>query len=290
MGVEVGKRKLVYTTSRNNDRNLDFLKRRRIEDPSSSDDEDAADLNQERRSISSSSSSSEDETHSDDSHVSLRQSVDDRDLEITKRREEILDRTDKTEIKPIERQIKLYGDERGDVDQIFKWCMDRYRLPRILYASELLEKATPLLPIVRDMYRGVVDSHYKFEANEMRQSSQRAILSVQEFRSMDLTKFTAGYYGMKRQFKIGEIILQKYKSFLLKRQGDTMKWWGVSDFAHYVLAPEVLVSLCIKEMRLSDDVYDKNARERAYDIFANTIKFGTVVADQSPLEPWEVVP
>ncbi|CAR28969.1 ZYRO0F16126p [Zygosaccharomyces rouxii] len=282
MGIEVGKRRLVYTTSRNNDRNLDFLKRRRIEDSSSSSDHE----DNQRGSLSSSSSSEEDSDR-DDSHVSLRQSVDDRDLEITKKREEILDTS---EIKPIERQKKSYDDEQGDVDQICKWFMDRYKFPKILYASELLEKATPLLPIVRDMYRGLVDSHYKFEANEMRQSSQRAILSVQEFRNMDLTKFTAGYYGMKRQFQIGEVILQKYKSFLLRRQGDTMKWWGVSDFAHYVLAPEVLVSLCIKEMQLSDDVYDKNARERAYDIFVNTVKFGTLVADQSPLEPWEVTP
>lgn len=290
MGIEVGKRKLVYTTSKKNDRNLDFLKRRRIEDSFSSDDDANAAVDQERSVSSLSSSSSEEESHSNDLHVSLKQSVDDRDLELTKRREEIQIRTDRTEIEPIERQTKSYADEQWDADQIRKLCMDRYRLPKILYASELLEKATPLLSTVKDMYRGVVDSHYKFEANRMRQSSHKAILSAQEFRTMDLSKFTAGYYGMKRQFKIGETILQNYKSFLLRRQGDTMKWWGVSDFAHYVLAPEVLISLCIREMQLSDDIYDSNAREMAYDIFANTIKYGTLVADQTPLEPWEVVP
>lgn len=287
MGMETGKRKLVYTTTRDNDRNLDFLKRRRVDDPSSSSDDDNDDDN--RSSSSSSSSSSDDEPHSDDVQVTLRQSVDNKDLEITKRRAEILQRTEKTEIKPIQNHKKAYVDDQADVDQIRRWHMDKYKLPQILYASELVERATPLLSIVKDMYRGVVDSHYKFEANKMRQSSQKAILSMQEFRNMDLSKFMAGYYGMKRQFKIGEIILQKYKPFLLKRQGDTMKWWGVSDFAYYVLAPEVLVSLCIQEMQLSSDVYDRNARETAYDIFANTVKFGTQVADQTPLEPWEVV-
>lgn len=288
MGIEIGKRKIVYTTSKSNDHNLKFVKRRRIEDSSSSSEDDIA---SSPRSTSSSSQGSEVEqvVKDGDLDVSLRQSVDGKELEITKKREEILSKLAAESSKP-DNDSKPHWEKVKDWDrsEIRKWYVDHYKIPKILYANELVEKATPLLPTVKDMYRGIVDSHYKFEANEMKLASHRGILSMQEFRNMDLTKFTAGYYGFKRQFKIGEIILNRYKPFLLKRQGDTMKWWGLSDFVNYVLAPEVLVSLCIKEMQLSDDIYDKSARETAYDIFANTIEFGTLIADHDPLEPWEV--
>lgn len=166
---------------------------------------------------------------------------------------------------------------------------DLYNIPRVLYLTELLVKIQPLLPIVRDMYKGVVDSYYKFEAASAFKMSQNAFLSLKEFRSLNIKKFLAGYYGLKRQLRVGEEILRHYKSFLLKRQGDTMKWWGVTDFANYVLAPEVLTSLCIQEMKLGSDIYRKETREHAYEIFDKTGQFGLVVADSDPLESWEVV-
>lgn len=164
-----------------------------------------------------------------------------------------------------------------------------YNIPRVLYLTELIVKIQPLLPIIRDMYKGVVDSYYKFEATSAAKMSQKAFLSIKEFRSLNIKKFLAGYYGLKRQLRVGEEILKHYKSFLLKRQGDTMKWWGVTDFANYVLAPEVLTSLCIQEMKLGNDIYHKETREQAYEIFDKTGQFGLVVADNDPLESWEIV-
>lgn len=164
-----------------------------------------------------------------------------------------------------------------------------YNIPRVLYLTELVVKIQPLLLIVRDMYKGVVDSYYKFEATSVAKISQKAFLSMEEFRSLNIKKFLAGYYGLKRQLRVGEEILKHYKSFLLKRQGDTMKWWGVTDFANYVLAPEVLTSLCIQEMKLGNDIYHKETREQAYEILDKTGQFGLVVADSDPLESWEIV-
>lgn len=286
MGPIAGKRKLVYSTSRSNDRNADFVKRRRTEYASDSSSSYEQEDEDEKGEASSDSDAEPNE-------VKLKQTVDIIDIEITRKRDEMLQEADIPDLslsdpsKSFKPEIVDQSQQQMKKLKIRSWHMSRYHLPAILYTSELIEKTTPLLGIVKDMYRGVIDSHYKFQATQACTNSQYGFLSTKEFRSMDLTKFTAGYYGLKRQLRVGEEILKHYKAFLLKRQGNTMKWWGLADFANYVLAPEVLTSLCIQEMRLGDDIYDRSTRDKAYDIFTNTTEFGLLVADSDPLEPWE---
>lgn len=288
MGPVVGKRKLVYSTTRKHDRNAEFVKRRRTDDSSdSSSAHDQEDMEAEEDASNDFGEKA--------SQVRLKQTIDNTEIEITRKRDEVLRKADVLVLSAANsREHFKSGISDGSSQDSKKTDvrdrhMKLYDLPAILYASELIEKATPLMGIVRDMYRGLVDSHYKFQATQACRNSRHGFLSTKEFRNMDLRKFTAGFYGLKRQLRVGEEILRHYKTFLLKRQGNTMKWWGVADFANYVLAPEVLTSLCIQEMHLGGDVYDRCTRERAYDLFANTTEFGLTVADSDPLEPWETV-
>ncbi|QLL31263.1 hypothetical protein HG536_0B01240 [Torulaspora globosa] len=163
----------------------------------------------------------------------------------------------------------------------------KFALPSILYRSELIMRIQPFLRLVEDLFKNRVSSYYKHEAASASKASNNAFLSLDEFRSMDISRFVAGYYGLRRQLSVGEEILRQFRPFLLKRQGKTMKWWGVADFANYVLAPEVLASFCIDEMQLGDDIYDRETREKAYELFHNTTEFGLAIADAEPLEQWE---
>lgn len=240
--------------------------------------------------------------------IGLKQSVDIEDIEHT--RKEGFGQSDKDGKKLLEEaeisltmedspqdlhhRLKIH-EELTDIKEQFLEKLSVHKkyklehdLPKILTSSDLIEKIQPLLRIVRDMYRGVVDSYYKFEATLVSKKSKDGILSLKEFRSLDIDKFLAGFYGFKRQLLVGEEILRQFKSFLLKRQGETMRWWGVNDFANYVLAPEVLASLCIQEMNLGRDLYDKDTREKAYELFDKTVEYGIKVADTDPLEDWEI--
>lgn len=235
--------------------------------------------------------------------VSLRQSVGPEDIERVKAQNvgkmqgtaTLLDCDDSIEDALTKTDSRSCGElDGGDRTQprehksrIRREYNDQYGLPPILYLSDLLARIQPLLSVVEDMYKHRVHSPYKFEATAAREASNSAVLSLSDFRSMNINKFVAGYYGLKRQLSVGEEILRHFKAFLLRRQGKTMNWWGLTDFTNYVLAPEVLASLCIVEMNLGDDLYDPVTREKAYDMFHCTVQFGLVVADTEPLEHWE---
>lgn len=235
--------------------------------------------------------------------VSLRQSVDPEDIERAKEQnnrgmhelDNVLEDDDSIEeaSKDLDSPVRVRQncptrtDHQSLKSELRKNYIKKYNLPPVLYLADLIRKIQPFLPVVEDMYKHKVHSPYKYEATAASEASNSAVLSLSEFRSMDINRFVAGYYGLKRQLSVGDEILRHFKEFLLNRQGKTMNWWGVSDFANYVLAPEVLASLCISEMNLGNDLYDPDTREKAYDIFHSTVEFGLVVADSDPLERWE---
>ena len=163
------------------------------------------------------------------------------------------------------------------------------------------------MPIVMDILEGKISSAYYFEAKNAFKNSQKAYLSVDEFRKLNLNKFTAGFYGLKRQLRVGEEIAKRYKRALTHNQPATLKWWGITDFCNYVLAPETLTSFCIYQLNLSNKscssktpnkhpkqqlnekeyYYDPELRMLAYDLLEDTVEYGIIVADSDPIEQWE---
>ncbi|CCE62095.1 hypothetical protein TPHA_0B04260 [Tetrapisispora phaffii CBS 4417] len=194
---------------------------------------------------------------------------------------------------PTNAKTELTADE---VEETKAYFMKKYQLPNVLYFDELLAKVKPKFNIVDKILKGKMASPYYIEAKHLHKNSKKALLSTDEFRHMDMTKFQAGFYGLKRQLRLGQEIYNKFRVMLLSNKSPTLKWWGALDFAQFVLAPELLLHLCIEEMNLqkkaetteeghSDEELD--ARELAYDLFKSTIVFGTSVADAYPLEEWE---
>lgn len=303
------KRNSVYSTRQDADANSVVFKRRRaaIYQESTPDDSSSGGGRQKRsakvRALKAIAAYDEGTDSSSDSRddseplVSLRQSIDPEDIERIKKQNSrglrsIGDLLESCESSMDDWNVPAQGHKTRDQTlrkaEIRQEYREKYALPPVLYRSDLIARVQPLLRLVKDLFKNRIASYYKHEATDAFKTSSNAILSLDEFRSMDIGRFMAGYYGLKRQLSVGEEILRQFKPFLIKRQGKTMKWWGVADFANYVLAPEVLASLCIQEMALGDDIYDRETREKAYDIFHNTTEFGLAVADAEPLEKWEV--
>ncbi|SCV03198.1 LANO_0G02740g1_1 [Lachancea nothofagi CBS 11611] len=159
--------------------------------------------------------------------------------------------------------------------------MRNYKVPPVLFADELMQKIEKHLSVVEQVLGGKQGSLFYDNARKAYKGSQKAVLSVSEFRKLDLNHFTAGYYGIKRQMRVAIEILHRNKRLLERKNGEVLKWWGPRDFAQYVLAPEVLCALCREEMQLQ-------SIEDAYDIMENTTEFGHVVADEDPLDQWDV--
>lgn len=191
--------------------------------------------------------------------------------------------------------------------QIREEYTSKFNLPPMLFSDELLAKVEPFMSIVVDILKGKISSAYYFEAKNAYKNSQKAYLSVDEFRKLNLSKFTAGFYGLKRQLRVGEEIAKRYKRELTHNQPATLKWWGVTDFCNYVLAPETLTSFCIQQLNLSkksrwpktqnkhprqqsnekEYYYDPELRMQAYDLLEDTVDYGIIVADTDPIEQWE---
>ena len=183
----------------------------------------------------------------------------------------------------------------------------KFNLPPILFTDELLNEVEPFMPIAVDILKGRISSAYYFKAKNAYKNSHKAYLSVDEFRKLNLNKFTAGFYGLKRQLRVGEEIAKRYRRELTRDQPATLKWWGITDFCNYVLAPEALTSLCIYQLNLSNKprsprvqnkppkqqpngkkyYYDPELRMLAYDLFEDTVEYGIIVADSDPIEQWE---
>ncbi|AJT01899.1 AQG_2a_G0045020.mRNA.1.CDS.1 [Saccharomyces cerevisiae] len=191
--------------------------------------------------------------------------------------------------------------------QVREEYMSKFKLPPMLFSDELLTEVEPFMPIVMDILEGKISSAYYFEAKNAFKNSQKAYLSVDEFRKLNLNKFTAGFYGLKRQLRVGEEIAKRYKRALTHNQPATLKWWGITDFCNYVLAPETLTSFCIYQLNLSNKscssktpnkhpkqqlnekeyYYDPELRMLAYDLLEDTVEYGIIVADSDPIEQWE---
>ncbi|AGO10879.1 AaceriAFR632Cp [[Ashbya] aceris (nom. inval.)] len=158
---------------------------------------------------------------------------------------------------------------------------NNFKVPPTLFADQLLAKAEQYIPHVEEILRGERPSMYYDNARKAYQKSSRALLSLEEFRQLDLKTFTAGYFGIKRQIRLSTEILSQYHEKLSKHRNPTVQWWGPTDFSHYVLAPEILSYVCRDELGLRDI-------DEAWTYMENTTEYGLIVADEEPLDIWEL--
>ncbi|CCK70730.1 Rtc4p KNAG_0F00610 [Huiozyma naganishii CBS 8797] len=197
-------------------------------------------------------------------------------------------------------------DKGHPADEIKKQLEEKFQLPPILYKQKMVRKIRPYMSVVEQILKGKVISPYYNDAKSVFQKSKRPFVTAEELSALDVHDFTAGFYGLKRQICIGNEILQKFGDQLSNHPSPTIKWWGVKDFATYVLAPEVLALLAIEELKQFSSVYStvlvhakkrpltdfewqelENARFAATEVFDATADYGLQVTDMSPLEQWE---
>ncbi|KAH3899636.1 Rtc4p SCDLUD_003917 [Saccharomycodes ludwigii] len=158
-------------------------------------------------------------------------------------------------------------------------------LPPVLNNDELESSVREFLPLCLDILKGKRTSIYYGNAKMLCESSTKAMLNVEELRQVlydTPEKFQAGFYGLKRQTRVADLILTKYKGEIERAyKNPIVKWWGVDDFSKYVLSPEILAHCCKNQMNLEtiDD---------AWDIMEKTTEFGSIVADTDPLDKWEI--
>ncbi|SCU95495.1 LAMI_0F02674g1_1 [Lachancea mirantina] len=157
----------------------------------------------------------------------------------------------------------------------------RSQIPSAMFAADLVTAIEEHLPIVVEILSGKRPSLFYNEARSAQRKSKRAIMSIQEFRQLDHRKFVAGFYGLRRQLRVANEIFTHFQDLLTFNKNPVLQWWGPRDFAQCVLAPEVLSALCQKQMRLS-------SVDDAWDVMESTRDFGLIVADNDPLETWEV--
>lgn len=158
----------------------------------------------------------------------------------------------------------------------------KYKLPPILSLHEIKDKCKPFLNTALDILDGKRQSGYYPRAKQMAKESNVSYLSTNEMRRLDLQYFFAGYYGLMRQYLVGQMIVDEYKDILERNKSPVLRWWGAEDFSAYVLAPDVLTEFCISEMgwKPNKDEDEVDVRERVFTLFQDTRDFGLNIADR----------
>jgi hypothetical protein len=150
--------------------------------------------------------------------------------------------------------------------------------PGSLSHDELVARSQNHLGCVPLILKGELVSMYYAEAAEIRKRSSSLTASNTEFNRIEFSRFTIGFYGLKRQAVLAQLIAEKYKDEIQEtlRKNKTMEWWSKSSFVLYVLAPEVATRIAAEE--LSIDLDD------AADLFLETIDYGKYITDLAPIE------
>lgn len=169
----------------------------------------------------------------------------------------------------------------SDVLKIRLKYIKQFNLPPVSFMPDLTARAKKYFYIIDEVLSGKRRSLYYNNGRNAFKQSNKPMMSVSDFRKLDLSLFTAGYFGIKRQIILSIEILREYEDQISKKQNPVIRWWGTIDFSHYILAPEVLCYVCQEEMNLSDI-------EFAWNIMEDTTEFGLKVADEDPAEIWEI--
>lgn len=163
---------------------------------------------------------------------------------------------------------------------------DLYDVP-IRSQKALNKVCKPFLPLIPCILKGKTPSPFYNRAKEIFQKSNSVMLQRSQ---LDASIFTAGFYGLKRQIWVSQLILKEFRDTLQMSKSPIVRWWGVDDFARYVLAPEILSLLAMSDLGLPTacstfrieqikDLQWFDSRIDLLAIFQDTIEFGVRVAD-----------
>lgn len=139
---------------------------------------------------------------------------------------------------------------------------------------------------IENILEGRIGSYFYNEAKKVSNASKLMHVRDSELDNLPKHKYY-GYIGAVRGFHIGKRIVEDEKLGPLLKQkakfSKVMKFWGIDQFAQYVLVPEVIAQIVLENGKLSD-------LDAAYDEMEATSEYGTFVANAHPLETSDETP
>ncbi|OBA24013.1 hypothetical protein METBIDRAFT_10206 [Metschnikowia bicuspidata var. bicuspidata NRRL YB-4993] len=137
---------------------------------------------------------------------------------------------------------------------------------------DLKHRTKRLLGIVPRLLAGEEDLSifYTFAHNQSRNLPHVTMSPAESF-DLPWLQYTAGFYGLRRQNFVSQLIEAEHGELLRKSRNKTVVYWSPDMFCTYVLAPEIILRLVMEDMALS--------RDEAESLLRQTADFGSHVAD-----------
>lgn len=168
----------------------------------------------------------------------------------------------------------LQDDKLSKVDSV-KEKYQNYKFPESITSKRELMKRTEqhIDDIKKILDFKMSPSIFYSQAKAQQQSSLHSIMSSSDRWQIDWKLFYGGYFGLKRQLIIGQILTSRCRKELRNaaRKNDTVSYWTTSEFATYVLANEVIIRIAMEDCEC-----DFEAAER---IILDSQEYGSIVAD-----------
>lgn len=169
-----------------------------------------------------------------------------------------------------------------------------YIKPTIIISIDDVKKIVKTYKkLLIDILNGDESSFFYNEAKKLQQSSNLMNIKYNEIDNLPKYSYY-GYIGAVRGFHIGKIIEEDPELCKLIKEkmkfNKVIQFWGVFNFTQYVLTPELIAHIVLKNGNLldMDDAYDELEDTNEYGIYVtNTIELGGKDEDYEVIDSQE---
>lgn len=180
----------------------------------------------------------------------------------------------------LQNEFEEVDEQANEVKQqaIVKRKYGNEEFPGTLSLGEIEQKANQHMDCIPKILDGRLDSTYLQKAKVFMHDSGATILSNADLQRPSFKQFFSGFYGLKRQGAIANLIRRKYHK-LIKEKAEhnrVIQFWSIDTFTLHILAPEVAARMAAEDMSISID--------EAIRVLDRTVDYGQYIADLVPCE------
>ena len=149
-----------------------------------------------------------------------------------------------------------------------------YGIPQpVTSKRELAVRVRRHLHVARTVLNERKGSMYYNSAKKILNQSRHDTMTLKEKLEIEWSIFYGGYYGVKRQLFIGNIIGSQLHDELRASAAvcREVSYWTINGFASFVLANEVILSMIMEDFKCD--------RKKAQNIARETVDYGKAIAD-----------
>lgn len=145
--------------------------------------------------------------------------------------------------------------------------------PPVTSKRELAFRVKRHLHVARNVLSQKKGSRYYDSAKQILNQSRHDTMTLKEKQEIDWNIFHGGYYGLKRQLFIGNIIVSQLHEALRASAGNCreISYWTINGFSSFVLASEVILSMIMEDFKCD--------RKKAENIARETVDYGKAITD-----------